>query len=455
MAVSRRIAAAAVVIIRHAFGYLVGLLRLDRFVPFHRGLFGHARRAERYTRPEHVRLAVEELGVALIKIAQILSTRGDLLAPEYQVEFAKLQDAAPPEPAAAMRSIVRAELGRPVEAIFAEFDPVPVAAASIGQAHAAVLPDGTEVIVKVRRPGVVDQVELDLQILDRTVQVISRCSRTARHYDLIGLTSEFAATLRSELDYEREADNAERFATNFADDPTVHIPCVYRDLTTSRVLTLERLRGLKVDDLDGLDLAGIDRASLAHHATTVLLKMIFEHGLFHADPHPGNFFIESDGRVGLIDFGMVGVVDPITRAALSAVLVALVTRDIAPLADSFIELGVTTTPPDRALLEQDFGQLMADHLLRPLGQIALGPLLRDALTIVRRHGLRLPPNLALLAKALAMCEGIAAQLDPAFEMTAAIAPYMSHLLAPESGSSGDPRDTMQPARGAGERDASS
>jgi ubiquinone biosynthesis protein len=428
--------AGATVVICHAFGYLVARVHLDRLVPFHHGLFGYGRRPERYLRPEHVRLAVEELGVASIKIGQILSTRGDLMAPEYRVEFVNLQDAAHPEPVARMRAIIRAELGRPVEAIFAAFDPVPIAAASIGQAHAAVLPDGTEVIIKIRRPGAVGQVELDLQILDRAVRAVSRCSRTARRYDLAGLVREFAATLRSELDYQREADNAERFAINFADDPTVHIPRVYRHLTSSRVLTLERLVGLKIDDLDGLDAAGINRPLLAQHATTAMLKMVFEHGFFHADPHPGNFFIEPNGRVGLIDFGMVGVVDSTTRAALSAVLVVLVTRDIAPLVDSFIELGVTTTPPDRARLEQDFEQLMADHLLRPVGQITLGPLLHDVLTIVRRHRLRLPPNLALLTKTFAMGEGIAAQLDPGFEMATAIAPYLPTLLTRETARTG-------------------
>ena len=426
----RRMLEQAAVIVRHVFGYLVVLARLDRVVPFHRGVFGHARRSARYTRAEHVRLAVEELGVASIKIGQILSTRGDVLPPAYQVEFAKLQDGARPEPEAAIRSVLVAELGRPVDTIFTEFDPDPLAAASIGQAHAAVLADGTEVVVKVRRPGVVDQVGLDLEILDRTVRVISRWSRTARRYDLAGLTNEFAATLRSELDYEREADNAEEFAANFADDATLHIPRVYRDLTTSRVLTLERLRGLKVDDLDALDAAGIDRVVLAQHATTAMLKMVFEHGLFHADPHPGNFFIEPDGRIGLIDFGMVGTVDSTTRSALSAVLVALVSQDTGPLVDAFLELGATTTPPDRGLLTRDFGQLIADDLSRPLSQIVLGPLLLDVLTIVRRHRLRLPPNLALLAKTFAMCEGIAAQLDPTFRMTVAITPYLPQLLAP-------------------------
>ena len=174
--------------------------------------------------------------------------------------------------------------------------------------------------------------------------------------------------------------------------------------------------------------AGIDRPALAQHAATVTLRMIFEHGFFHADPHPGNFFIETDGSIGLIDFGMVGTVDPATRAALRAVLVALVERDTAPLVDAFVALGMTTTPLDPNQLAPDIDNLISRHLSLPLAEIRLGILLRDLFAIVRRHRLRLPPNLAALAKTLAMSEGIAAQLDPSFEMTTAIAIYLPHLL---------------------------
>ena len=424
---THRLLAAIAIVARHILGYLFGLLRLDRLVHFGHGR-SRAGQPTRVTGPEHVRLAVEELGVASIKIGQILSTRTDLLTPAYQVELAKLQDSAPPEPTAIIRDVLATELGSPIETVFAVFDPQPMAAASIGQVHAATLPDGSEVIVKIRRPGVVEQIELDLQILEATVRPISRLSRAARRYDLAGLVDEFATTLRSELDYQREASNVERFAANFAGDASVHIPRVYRERSTRRVLTLERLRGLKVDDIAGLDRAGIDRPALAQHAATVTLRMIFEHGFFHADPHPGNFFIETDGRIGLIDFGMVGTVDPATRAALRAVLVALVERDTAPLVDAFVALGMTTTPLDPNQLAPDIDNLISRHLSLPLAEIRLGILLRDLFAIIRRHRLRLPPNLAALAKTLAMSEGIAAQLDPSFEMTTAIAIYLPHLL---------------------------
>jgi ubiquinone biosynthesis protein len=187
-----------VVVARHTLGYVVGLLRLDWLVPFHRGLLGHAPRSERYTRAEHVRMAVEELGVTAVKMGQILSTRGDVLAPAYQRELVKLQDAAPPERPSVILAVVEAELGCSIEAVFVDFDPEPLAAASIGQAHAATLADGTDVVVKVRRPGVVEQVELELDVLASLSRGLARVSRRARRHDLVGLDREFSETLRSD-----------------------------------------------------------------------------------------------------------------------------------------------------------------------------------------------------------------------------------------------------------------
>lgn len=223
---------------RHGMGYLVGVLGLERQVPFHRGLLGHERREEPYTQPEHVRLALEQLGATFVKLGQILSTRSDLLGPDYQVELAKLQDAAPPVSGDAIRELVAQELGRGVDEAFAHFEVVPLAAASIGQAHAATLHDGTEVVVKVRRPGVVEQIAEDLEILRNLAVHASRRWKAAADYDLVGLVDEFAGTLQAEVDYLREGRSAERFAAHFADDGEVHIPRVFWETTSSRVLTL-------------------------------------------------------------------------------------------------------------------------------------------------------------------------------------------------------------------------
>ena len=254
-------------------------------------------------------MALEDMGVTFVKLGQILATRADLLPPDYQAELAKLQDRARPLPAGTVEKAIQDELGAPPAELFGSFDTEPLAAASIGQAHAATLKDGFEVVVKVRRPGAVEQVEEDLAILAELAAVASRRWEIAEQYDVVGLAQEFEQTLTAELDYVREGRNAERFARNFVDHPDVHIPRVFQDTSTARVLTLERIHGVKIDDLAGLEAAGIDRHDLAERAARVVLKMVFEDGFFHADPHPGNFFIEDGGRIGLIDFGMVGSLD--------------------------------------------------------------------------------------------------------------------------------------------------
>ena len=413
---------------RHGMGYMVGMLGLERFVPFHRGVLGHPRREEPYTRPEHVRMALEELGATFIKLGQILSTRPDLMPPDYQEELAKLQDAAPPVPSDAIEEVVRAELGQPIEEAFATFEREPLAAASIGQAHTATLNDGTEVVVKVRRPGVVEEIEEDLRILQNLAIRAEHRWEIAQQYDVVALAQEFAQTLRAELDYVHEGRNAERFAENFADDSGAHVPKVFWETSTSRVLTLERLRGIKVNDLEALDAAGIDRKELAERAARITLDMIFEHGFFHADPHPGNFFVEPDGVLGIIDFGMVGTVDERTQGQLARLLLAITSQDADRLVDAFLEMGFSRRRVERAVLRQDLERLLMRYYGLPLGEIELGPLISEAMAVVRRHRLQLPPNLVLLLKMVVMDEGMGARLDPSFNLTTVIAPYARRLM---------------------------
>jgi ubiquinone biosynthesis protein len=413
---------------RHGMGYMVGVFGLERFVPFHRGVLGHQRRKEPYTRPEHVRLALEELGATFVKLGQILSTRPDLMPPDYQEELAKLQDDAPSVPSDAIEEVMTAELGQPVEEVFAAFEGEPLAAASIGQAHAATLRDGTEVVVKVRRPGVMEKVEEDLRILQSLAVQANHRWEIAEQYDVVALAQEFAQTLRAELDYVREGRNAERFAENFADDPEVHVPRVFWETSTSRVLTLERLRGIKVSDVDAIDAAGIDREELAVRAARTTLDMIFEHGFFHADPHPGNFFVEPDGTLRIIDFGMVGTVDERTQGQLARLLLAITSRDADRLVDAFLEMGFARQRVERAMLRQDLEHLLSRYYGLPLREIPLGPLVSETMAIARRHRLQLPPNLVLLLKMAVMNEGMGARLDPSFNLATVIAPYARRLM---------------------------
>ncbi len=373
-------------------------------------------------------MAFEELGTVAIKLGQMLSTRPDLLPPAYQRELALLQDAVPPVSSPAIRQVVVAELGRPVEDVYASFEETPLASASIGQVHAATLLDGADVIIKVRRPGVVSQVQADLAILERLARQATNQLEVAAHYDVQGLVAEFAQTLRAELDYRREAQNAERFARNFADDALVTIPRVYRQATTAGVLTLSRLHGIKISDTAALDGSGHDRDELAERAARIVLRMVFEHGFYHADPHPGNFVILPDGAIGLMDFGMVGTVSPRLRRQLASVMIAVALHDTEQLVDALLEMGFAAGPIDRGRFSAELERLLARTYDVPLGEIALTPLLQDLLALLQRYRLRLPPDLSLLFKTMLMNESVGTLLDPSFQSTSVLVPYARKLV---------------------------
>jgi ubiquinone biosynthesis protein len=375
--------------------------------------------------PRNLRLAFEELGPTFVKVGQMLSTRGDLLSPPYREELAKLQDAAPAVPGEVAQRIVEQELGPEA---FARFDPQPLASASIGQAHAARLHDGTEVVVKVRRPGAREQIEQDLAILERLASHAARHLRKLAPVDWVGLADEFAQLLRAELDYELEGRNAERFAEHFAAERDVRIPRVYWETTTTDVITLERMTGLKVTDHDALDEAGVDRGALARLATQALAKMVFDDGLFHGDPHPGNFFVHPDGGLAIIDFGIVGVLDDRLREQLGDLLAGVIREDPERAAAALIALDASTGRIDHRALSEDLSALLRRYSGLGVGEIRLGEAIAGLLEITRRHSLRLPADLALLAKTLVMAEGLAATLDPGFQMSQALAPFAQRRL---------------------------
>jgi ubiquinone biosynthesis protein len=413
----------AEVVVRHGFGFLVNLAGSERVLRHE-----HRPDGSQVSAPQRLRMALEELGPTFMKLGQILSTRADLLPPTYLHELVKLQDAAPQLRPEIVRDLINAELDTTLETAFASFDIEPIAAASIGQAHSAVLPDGTHVVVKVRRPGAAETIELDLEVLRNWATRATRHWDQAAMYDLVGLVDEFAQTLRAELDYLQEGHNAERFALSLAGDADVHIPKVFWEHTTSRVITLERIDGMKITDLPSLEAASIDRHELALRATRLIAKTVFEHGFFHADPHPGNFFVQDDGRIGLIDFGMVGTLSDGMRDQLAKIMVAISRRDPARFADAVISLGTSTQPVDMVKLREDLAKLLNQFEGRTLRDVELGSVISKILDIVRRHHLRLPRDLALLLKAFVMEEGLATQLDPELKLADALKPYAYHHL---------------------------
>ena len=419
----------AEVLARYGLSYVANVVGLERLVVVADGLVGRAP-ADGRTPPENLRLALEELGPTFIKLGQLLSTRADLLSPDYRAELTKLLDTAPAVPSDVVEEIVEHELHAPPDTAFASFDAVPLACASVGQAHTATLRDGTDVVVKARRPHVVEDMEQDLEIIQNFAARASRRSKTAAHYDVVALADEFVQTLRAQLDYLQEARNADRFSANFASDPWVQIPRVFPDLTTSRVITLERIRGMKITDLRALDAASLDRHALAERTALIVAKMIFEDGFFHADPHPGNFFIEPTGRVGIVDFGMVGQLDDRLRQQLGRLLSGFLRRNPGRLAGALLALGTSTGVVDRARLREDLAGLLERYVGRSVGEVSLRSAISEMLEIVRRHRLKVPRDLSLLFTVLIIAEGIVAELDPEFQFAEALAPYARrHLVS--------------------------
>lgn len=414
------------ILARHGFGWLLSQLGLDRLVRFRRGILGRGAQTL-YTPAEHLRLALEELGTTFVKLGQILSTRSDLLPPEYIAELSRLQDAVPPEPFHVVEAQVSAELGKSPSELFAEFETTPIGSASIGQVHAARLATGEEVVVKVRRPGVEELVEEDLAILRDLARLAAGRTVWGQIYDLPGLVDEFATTIGEELDYLREGRNADRFRHNFAGMPQLRVPVIHWQYTSRGVLTMERLRGIKIDDLESLQKAGHDRKGLARAGTRVVLKMVLEDGFFHADPHPGNFLVMEDGAIGLLDYGMVGQIDESTKEGLLYLLLAIANHDMERVVDQLAALGVAGTAVQMDRLRRDLSRLLSLYWGLPLKEIDVTRVLEESLATAQRHHLQVPTNLVLLAKAMAMNEGLARTLDPEFSTAEVLQPYVARL----------------------------
>ena len=362
-----------------------------------------------------VRLAMEDGGVTFVKLGQVLSTRRDLLPPEFISELSRLQDDAVGVPWPAIEQVLRSELGAEVDELFASFDRQPIAAASIAQVHAATLLSGARVVVKVRRPDVSETVERDLDITGRLAARLERSTSWGRAVGAAGLAAGFASSLREELDLRVEARNMTSVAAASGGGDGIAIPVPYQPLCTARVLVMERLDGRPLATIDGGTPAGM-RAALARSLLDCLLRQVMLEGTFHADPHPGNVLLLADGRLALLDFGSVGRIDAGLRTALQRLLLALDRGDPAGLADALLEVLERPGELDEPRLERMLGRFLARHT---------GPgitpdvtMFTDLFRIVSEHGLAVPPEIAAVFRALATMEGTLTTLSPGFDIVA-------------------------------------
>jgi ubiquinone biosynthesis protein len=416
------------VLVRYQLRDILKTLGLEKFLPLRWLPPRMPWQKTPYTRPERIRMALEELGTTFVKLGQILSTRTDMVPADYAQELAKLQSSLRPLPVETIKKVIIEELGRPIEEVFSFFNPVAVGVASIGQAHEAVLLNGTEVVVKVRKPGVVEQVAEDLEILRQLASRANQNWHDSTSYDLTSVVEEVGETLQGEMDYIREGHHAEFFTRFFAKDKMVHIPKVYWEYTTQRVITLERIRGMNILDIKALDNAGFNREDLAKRSVDLWLKMFFESDMFHADPHPGNLFVEANGHLGLIDFGMVGMVDDEVRSYLANAVKAILDRDVDRLLDALIELGALRSDVSRENLRTGLKHIMT-HYPRDIEitDIENYSNLGELLMVIRRNHVQMPSNTFLLLKTMAMVQSLGKGLDAEIDIFALLSPRVIHV----------------------------
>lgn len=429
----------ASVLIRYGFGDMVrrmgmanALERAGRVLKWQR-----ADELAHLEPPARVRRALEELGPTFIKLGQLLATRVDLFEPEWIAEFGKLQDSAPASPYDGIQQQFIEQLGAPPEQLFAAFDPEPLAAASIAQVHRARLADGSEVAVKVRRPGIRPVIEADLRWLTRLAELAESENPELLNFHPQEVVRQFEQSLQRELDFATECRNAERIAANFAGytdqdaqpgaGPVIVVPRVYWQWTGERVCVQEYMDGIAGRDLAALDTAGLDRRILARRGAHAVLKMIVEDGYFHADPHPGNVFYLPGNRIAFIDFGMVGRLTEQRRDQLIRLLLGLVRHEPERVADVMLDW-TRDGDVDEASLLLEIQAFVDQYHGVPLKQLSLGAMLNDLVSILRDHHIALPSDLALLIKAFITLEGMGRELDPDFDMAGEAMPILEQAL---------------------------
>jgi ubiquinone biosynthesis protein len=421
-----RLSEIAQVAARYGFGYALRRNRLGDLLPRGDRSDGEVAATDRGRR---LREMLDELGPTFVKFGQLLSTRPDVVPPDIVVELRRLQDAVSPFPFEQVREVVEAELGLTVEQAFVELDEIPIASASIGQVHRAVLPDGQEVAVKVQRPAAAGQIEADLGLLYQAAKLLRERVRALEFMDPQELVDEFARSIRLELDYGHEARNAEAFHRDFAREPGVVVPRVIRPYSTARVLTLEFLHGTKVADLDLESLLPDERRDVAYRMADAWMTMVFRHGFFHSDPHPANIFVLDTGDLGLVDFGQAGKLSDDDMTKLTRLFVDAATENVDAIPRRLRELGVRYAPEREQEFRAELRVLFDRYYGTRLSDIDPLQVIREGFQLIYSLNLRLPSRFVMLDKTIATLASVGAEVYPDFNVFEVAKPYARGLLA--------------------------
>lgn len=409
------------VLSKHGLGWLIVKTVLAEFV-------GKSSVVPNEKAPIRLRQALEELGPTFVKLGQLLSTRPDIIPHEYIAELVKLQDTAREIPLEDVLGVVRREFETEAYDLYSEFDPEPLAAASIAQVHTAKLHDGTPVIAKIQRPNIRDMIEVDIEILYNNSKLLEERWDKAKTYGVTDIVDEFAMIIREELDYTREARNTDRLRESLAETKFVKLPHVHWSLTTSRVLTLELMTGLKINDVIANPLPGVSNKELATRFASIFLEQIFVHHVFHADPHPGNIMVSPTGDIELLDCGQVSMLDAENQAGAIRMLLAFDEQNSRAFADEIMNLGIMQEEVDVQKFTRDISRLLRSFYDMPARVVNMGALFVKVLEVSSAHRIRLPVVFAVLGKVLSNVDGICRQLDPDFNLTELAKSYVKKAM---------------------------
>ncbi len=415
------------VLVRYGFGEAMTRIRLWEAVNFERRILRREPKLPELTAPQRLRLALEELGPTFIKLGQMLSTRPDLVPPEIIIELKKLQASVHFVPADIIKSIIESELGRPISELFESFDDTPLAAASLAQVHRAVL-KGEQVVLKVQRPDIVEITEVDIDIMRSVARLAERYSPTVYLINTVGLVEEFAQQVNKELDFRMEANNMRRFAQNFARDATIHVPDVYPELCTKRVITMEYLDGINISDTQRLIDEGYNLRRIARRGAILGFNATFQHGFFHADPHPGNIFVLPGNVIGLVDFGMMATLSLRDRERLAKLIHFISVRDERRVARALNELMESEEVIPAEELEPSMSAIIKEYGDIPVRELRLAGMLFAMMQAIMTHGGRLRPQLIWVTKSIATQEEIAHSFNADFNLVDLGKPYAQKVL---------------------------
>jgi len=407
------------VLFKHELSFLIHNLKLKTHLPISKRI--RLKKEAPNTLQKQLRLAMQELSGAFVKLGQLLSLRADLIPKEFAHEFSKLQDKVEPFPFEQVRKTIESEFNKPLYEIFLKFEKKPIAAASVGQVHKAILKNGKKVAVKIQRPNIKEVFKTDIDLLYHLAELAEKHYLELEQYDVKQIIKEFEDYTEKELNYLIEGRNVETFYRNFLNNKHIKIPKPYLDYTTRKVLTLEYIDGKKVSETK------INKKKIVKIISDCFLKQVLKHGFFHADPHPGNIFILKDGKIALLDFGIVGKIDSSLRNKIEKLFVSLVQADKETLASSFMELGIVKDV-NIEQLKEDMNTHLGPYYNLPLNQIDISSAFYDLITLSRKYNMKLPKNFVLLIKAIATTEGFCKELDPNYNFVKSSKLYIKKII---------------------------